>query len=559
MEHWHKYHGFTWLIGEGGKLLCQVGEVIGEFAGSIVKGLIDKTFEGLDTIGTHLSNFMINAQPFFEEIKDVNAESVASVRSLADTLLILTAQNILEGLTSWFTGGTSLTKFGEDIAIFAPYYKQYADIVKGVDGRVVTDSANSAKALAELANNLPNQGGMVSWFVGDNTIDKFGEKLPSFGKNLKKYSDNISGIDNSVVENSAKSAMSLAELAKNLPNQGGLLAWLIGDNTLDKFSNPLPEFGKDLKSYANNVSGLDSNVVTNSANSAKALSELARNLPNQGGIVSWFTGDNKISDFGKDLAKFGKAFKEYYEHISNISTGQVNSISSAIGSLVNQLTIIKNNGLGNEARSFGDSIKDMARKIKDALKDNISANYWDYYNMGKNIGQGLIDGMNNKSWSVSETARRIGRDIAKKFKEEMDIRSPSHIMEKLAEFVPLGVAKGIDNKSREVFKSIENLHNGMTDSFSVNPNDFKIDTNQFIDYGQISGAISTQSKINVDNSMIERMGQACYNAFVNAMKTQGIKADVKVEPDKDGIFKVVQTGAEEYAMQTGENPFPVMA
>ena len=498
---------------------------------------------------------MINAQPFFEGIKNVDAESIASVRALADTILILTAQNILESLTSWFTGGTSLTKFGEDIVTFAPYYKQYAEIVKGVDGRVVSDSANSAKALSELANNLPNQGGVVSWFVGDNTLDKFGEKLPSFGKDLKKYSDNVSGVNNNVVENSAKSAKALAELAKNLPNQGGLLSWLIGDNTLDKFGEPLPKFGKDLKSYADNVSGLDSNVVTNSANSAKALSELANNLPNQGGIVSWFTGDNKISDFGEDLAKFGKAFKEYYEYIRDISVVQVNSISSAIGSLVNQLITIKNNNLGETAKNFGSNIKDMGKDIKKGLNDNIEVNYWDYYNIGKNVGQGLIDGMNSKSWSISETARRIGRDIVKKFREELDIRSPSHVMEALAEFVPLGIVKGINNKSSLVYESMTNLVSGMT----VNPDDFKIDTTQFIDYGTISGNIATQSDINMNDNIVNKIGQACYNAFVNAMRTQGIRANINVKPDKDGIFKAVQAGAESYAIQTGESPFPVLA
>lgn len=584
--------GFTWLVGEGGKLLCQVGEIIGEFAGSIVKGFIDKTFEGLDTIGTHLSNFMTNAQPFFDGIKDVNAESVASVRSLADTLLILTAQNILEGLTSWFTGGTSLTKFGEDIATFAPYYKQYADIIKDVDGRVVKDSTNSAKALAELASNLPNQGGIVSWFVGDNTLDKFGKPLPEFGKNLKQYSDNVKGIDNSVVESSANSARTLAELAKNLPNQGGLLAWLVGDNTLDKFGKPLPDFGKNLKSYADNVSGLDSSVVENSANSAKALSELARNLPNQGGIVSWFTGDNKISDFGKDLAKFGKAFKEYYEHISNISTGQVNSISSAIGSLVNQLMTIKNNGLGNEARSFGDSIKDMSKKIKDGLKNDISVNYWDYYNIGRNIGQGLIDGMNsqswnvsnvasnlrngitgniwvdywnmwnignnvgqglidgmnNKYWSVSYTARDIAQNIVTQFKDELQIHSPSRVMkDKIGKFIPLGIAEGIDKEASSVYKSMTNLVKDIT----VNPNDFKIDTNQFIDYGQVSGAIATQSNIEVNSSLPQQVKEA----VIEGLRNSKIKSEVEIKADKEGIFKIVQTEASEYYIQTGEPAF----
>lgn len=221
--------------------------------------------------------------------------------------------------------------------------------------------------------------------------------------------------------------------------------------------------------------------------------------------------------------------------------------------------------------------EDTAKKVQSAV-DRINAKQWeanragegladevergvntlDTTEAGKQAVNGVAEGINkNKNnRNLWDSLKGLKDTVVNGIKGLLGIHSPSRIMRDLVgKFIPLGIAEGIEAKSGTVYASIKKLNEGI----KINARDFVIDTNQFIDYGQISGTISTQSKISVDNSMIERMGQACYNAFVNAMRTQGIKADVKIKPDKDGIFKVVQTEAEEYAMQTGESPFPVMA
>jgi hypothetical protein len=42
---------------------------------------------------------------------------------------------------------------------------------------------------------------------------------------------------------------------------------------------------------------------------------LASNLPNSGGVVSWFTGDNSLSDFAKELSAFGGPLMEYAQSV----------------------------------------------------------------------------------------------------------------------------------------------------------------------------------------------------------------------------------------------------
>lgn len=336
--------GLSWLIGEGGKLMEGIGNAIGGFIGGIVGGFMGGVSGQFPKIGTDLSTFMQNVQPFIDGAKKVDASAMTGVKALVETILLLTAANILEGLTSWFTGGSSMAKFGEELAAFGPYFNDYYQSIKGVDGSVVEASANAAKALAEMANNLPNSGGVAGWFMGENSLSVFAEELVQFGPKLKAYADSVKGLDASVVINSANAAKALAEMANNLPNQGGVVGWFAGENNLSTFAEELTEFGPKLKAYADSVNGLDGNVVANSANAAKALAEMANNLPNQGGAVSWFTGDNTLSMFGTELQAFGPMLKAYADSVRGLDANVVTNSANAAKALSELSNNLPNSG-----------------------------------------------------------------------------------------------------------------------------------------------------------------------------------------------------------------------
>ena len=70
-----------------------------------------------------------------------------------------------------------MVKFGKDLSEFGPYFSKYYESIRGVDGSVVEASANAAKALAEFATNIPNEGGLVSVFTGNNNLSDFADQL----------------------------------------------------------------------------------------------------------------------------------------------------------------------------------------------------------------------------------------------------------------------------------------------------------------------------------------------------------------------------------------------
>lgn len=435
--------GLQWLINEGGNLLQGVGTAIGKFIGGIVGGFMSGVSSQFPQIATDLSGFMTNIQPFIQGASAIDPSMMDGVKALAETILILTAANILEGLTSWFTGGSSLTGFAEELVPFGTAMKQFSDEISGIDGEVVanaavagktlaemaatlpnsggvvgffagendmgafgdqlvpfgeamkafadsvagldasvvTEAANAGKAMAEMASTIPNSGGVVGFFAGENDMDAFGEQLVPFGEAMKEFSIAVTGLNADVVVNSVTAGKALMELANTVPNSGGLVAFFTGENDLDMFGEKLVPFGEAMKQYSIAVTGLDANVVVNSANAAKALVELSNNLPNSGGIVSWFTGDNDIASFGEKLVSFGQSFAAYYASVSTVDVAKLSGVVAQFRNLV-----------------------DLANGITSVDTSGMSRFAQDLTNLGNSGIEGFINAFNNASSRVSAAA-----------------------------------------------------------------------------------------------------------------------------------------------------------
>lgn len=162
-------------------------------------------------------------------------------------------------------------------------------------------------------------------------MDLFGEQLVPFGEAMKAYSDAISGIDVEAITNSATAGKSLVELANTLPNTGGVVSWFTGDNDIGAFGESLVLFGENFSKYSDYMKNVDAGIVTATTNAASSIVELQRSLPKEGG---WFSDDKTLADFGKDMSSFGSHFSSYYAYISGIDTGLLSSVITQTNRLV---------------------------------------------------------------------------------------------------------------------------------------------------------------------------------------------------------------------------------
>lgn len=147
------------------------------------------------------------------------------------------------------------------------------------------------------------------------------------------------------------------------------------------------------------------------------------------------------------------------QSMSNAWTSILQTVSSAWTSIketfwniVNGIVTSAQNAWESLKTGVSDAIKSVKKTIK-SLKDV------DLFEIGKNIIDGLIKGIGKKIKDVGKKIKEVAGTITDTIKDMLDIHSPSRVMVKIAEWVPKGVAVGIEKATPYVEKAV----NFMTD------------------------------------------------------------------------------------------------
>lgn len=366
--------GFSWLMGEGIKVLGQIGEGIGTFVGSIIGAGLEAVSEGIAASGANLSKFMTDLQPFIEGAKNIDASVLGGIAALTGAIVLLTAASFIEGITSLFTLGVgSLTRLGGDLAAFGPQVKVFADSVSGINVDAVNASAAAISAITGVIAAM-NSDGLIGkvfdFFTGTNDLADFAAGLGDFGSALMTYGESVVGIDKYLddIEASATAATKIIEIADLVPNSGGWLGDIVGNNDLDDFGESFKPFGEALMTYGESVVGIDAYLkdIKNSATAATKIIEIAELVPNSGGWLGVIVGNNDLDDFGATIGPFGEALMTYGQKVAGIAvyTTDIDASLSVARTMASIATTVKDAKGGKELTTFGDKIVSFSSKLK---------------------------------------------------------------------------------------------------------------------------------------------------------------------------------------------------
>lgn len=262
----------------------------------------------------------------------------------------------------------------------------------------------------------------------------------------------------------------------------------------------------------------------------------------------------------------GKKYNEILSNLPDDTRGKILATTMAVTGMTPTTKEAYFNLSEEGKKSFNDAIwsmnEDVRVKLQSVIReaDNQTQNAKDTtWRLGRNFAQGYINGINSLIDVAKNMGAKIARNTAEAVAKTQDSHSPSKVAEKLGNFFGEGYVGGIKdmiptsikNAKDLVQKTIDVFDNNQLGKFSINPNDFKIDTNQFIDYGQISGAIATQSNLNISSDIEGRIENAIYKGLSNAT----IPVEIEATTDEGIIFKKMQVKAREFYTQTGEPAF----
>lgn len=360
-----------------------VGAISALMTANFVENIASKLQNGssFSDLGEELSDFMTNVAPFVEAAAKINPEAMNGVKTLAETIKILSESTLLDGIASIFGMETSLSDFGEELAEFGPYMKEYSKSVTGIDTDAVQVSANAAKLLSEMVKNLPKEGGWLSKIFGETDASTFGEQLASFGESLMAYGEAVSGIEEYVddIEESVAVGEALTELADMIPESGGFIQKFTGEKNLEDFGSNLEGFGEGLLAYGKSVEGISSyeKDIKSSIKAGEALVEIADEIPDAGGLLQDLIGETTIDEFGSQLKIFGEGLSAYGESVKDVDTYQAGIEASK--------TVIE-------------ELIEIANLVKDKL--NFDFGETEFYKLGDGL-QKLGDGISSYSTAIN--------------------------------------------------------------------------------------------------------------------------------------------------------------
>lgn len=514
--------GLSWLINEGGQLLQGIGTAIGGFVGGIVGGFMSGVSSQFPQIGADLSAFMTNVKPFIDGASSIGPEMLTGIKALTEVILILTAADIINGLTSWLTGGSSLTDFADQLVPFGESMTKFSQAISGMDADLVSQAAIAGKTLAEMAATIPNSGGVVGFFAGENDMETFGEQLVSFGDAMMQFSNKVKGMDADAVVNASIAGKAMAEMAATLPNSGGVVGFFAGENDMSSFGAQLVPFGVAMKAYSLAVKGLDVDAITNSATAGKTMIELANTLPNCGGVVGFFTGENNLDTFGAQLLTFGVSIKAYSLAVSGLDTDAITNSATAGKALVELANTLPNTGglvsfftgdnniadFGDDLILFGEDLAAYAAAIQDVKPEIVTASANAAAALS-NLASGLPDSSLFDQWfGGDQTLASFGDDISA-FGEDMgayyskiagiDTGKLAGVVTQVWSLVDL--AKGVKDVDKSAFSnfgnSLESLANtgitGFTNAF-YNAND-QVNSAVLSMLNSVSSSITSNSSV----------------------------------------------------------------
>lgn len=452
-----KFPQLEQFLDSGIPILNKIASGIGQFAGNIIAGFAEGAMSGLPKIGDAILQFMLKMMPVAAIAKTIDSSVFEGIKALAEAILIITGADLLESITSVITIGDSIEKFGEKLVPLGEGIKKFSDAVEGINPENVAAAANAGKALAEMADALPNEGGLLAKITGDNDLAEFAKKLEPFGKALKSYAETVKGIDSKAIEASASAGKAIFDMAKKVPNEGGLVAKVTGENDLAQFGYKLIPFGKALKAYSLSVAGLDTKSIESSVTAGKAIFKMAKAVPNEGGLVAMITGENDIAQFGYKLIPFGSSLKAFSDAVSGLATGNV---TAAVESAKKILSFV--NGIGTINASSIDSFKTAVTKLGEVNVDNFVKAFTNSETKLVNAGSGLIDSLVKGVKSKKQKLISAVTGIVSEMSEAIRIKTDS--LSSTGGAMMEGLLKGVDSKKASSTNVTGKLMSGIVSS-----------------------------------------------------------------------------------------------
>lgn len=295
-----------------------------------------------------------------------------------------------------------------------------------------------------------------------------------------------------------------------------------------------------------NVDEYNRRTASLSSDTKKELDEIVKEL--NAGSINTQEASRRMSEKILEGYKTGNgvtSFKSTTSTSIDATTAMLNSNTSMVNAANNLGTNTKNGfllSLGDGSFSASNFIAGFTNTFN-RLKNNV-------FSIVQNAGSSIVRFFNKglDEHSPSKATALSAKNFILGFENMLDEMVPTTVQD-VAEYAQ-DITNTFDNNMR--------INDILSDGIKVDENAFKADINKMLNYEDINGQIQTKIDLTMNGNISEQIAEASYNAFVMAMREEGINVNIEAKTEEGTIVRKVSDGVEDYVRRTGKMPFPVV-
>jgi hypothetical protein len=256
------------------------------------------------------------------------------------------------GVVAWFAGENSMAAFSTNLGPLGDGIAAFGTAVKDVKPDKVTAAAQAAKAIAEMANTIPNEGGVVAWFAGENSIASFADNLGDLGAGIAAFGTAVEKVKPDKITAAAQAAKTIAQMADTIPNSGGVASWFAGENSMAAFAGNLGKLGDGIADFSVAVKNIAPDKVTAAAKAAKTIAQMAKEAPSK---------TDKLISFGTNLEQLGPKLTAFMTSTATLTVEAANRVKTFITTIVEATKGVNSNGIKNIGTAIDSTVTAMSK------------------------------------------------------------------------------------------------------------------------------------------------------------------------------------------------------
>lgn len=383
-----------------------------------------------------------------------------------------TASTIWGGISTFFTNlwngitTAAQTAWNNFMAILQPIWQGIVAIFGPTFNVMVTTLSSIWNTISSTVSSV--WGAIKSTLVNIVTAIVDGVK-----KHFSIMSKTVSGIWNGI-SNIAKGVWTIIKNAILTPV---LMVVDLVTGDFKGLSNHLQQIWKNISNAGKQIWNGIKTVVTSLV---KGLVDSVKN--------SWNTAKSVTSSIFKGIASIAKsiwngiktvvttyvkgllnAVKTSWNTVKSVTSSVFNAVKSVASSVWNSIK----SAVTGAAKAVWSTVKDKFNSMKKSVSSSMNGtkdtikNIWgkvksffssiNLYDIGKNIIEGLINGISSMAKSVWKKAQEIADGVKNKIKKALSIHSPSRETYVLGEFTGQGYELGLDSTKKDIMKAADTL------------------------------------------------------------------------------------------------------